>query len=429
MTSVRAIGLAGAALVAALVVSGRPAAALETIVRPDPVQRVAAVSLWFRAPSAGFEAAHVPGLARLAAQTCAASAGISGTSLATFVRRSGGTLAVSAFPDSVAVTATVAPDRAGRLVAAMTAAYFAPVATEAGLEIARRTASEDALFASFDAQNVIEDALGAALFEAGPLHDGTIGDPRTLRAVELAPVRAFAQRAFRPANATLVVTGAVDPAVTAQAATREGAAPGAEAPIAQTPHPGLTAARSANVAGIGLGWAGPPIADDAAATAMDFLADALFAPRTGAVQRALKGRKATVTGKFVTYHAPGLFLVTIAGDDAAAVRPDVERAIAGAATPLAQPDFDAARAAFVYRILDDLDTPAQRAETFGWYAVEGNAAYAPAENAPAGRYFTLAAALTPHSVADVARRYLGAAPTVVVVRTTVPVKAAATEVR
>ena len=397
---------------------------MTTIVRPDAAQTVAAVALWYRAPAAGFGPAATPGIARLAAQTVAASAGISGTSLAASVRHAGGTLSISAFPDSVAVTATVPPDRAARTVAAMTTAFFAPVTSEAGLEIAHRDAAEDALFASFDPEAVIENALGAALFTDGPLHDGTLADPRAARAIDLAAVHAFAERAFRPANATLVLTGNVDPAVLAGVAHREGAPPAPEAPAPQAPREAREPIlRNANVGGIGLGWAGPPIVDDASATAMDFLADALFAQKTGVVQRAVGTRKATVTGKFVTYRAPGVFLVTISGDDAAAVRSDVERAVASSAVPMAESAFGTARAHFAFHILDDLDAPAQRADTYGWYAVEGNAAYAPAQDAPKGRYFSLVSGLTAQAVADVAKRYLAVKPAVVIVQ---PAKAPAT---
>ena len=60
-----------------------------------------------------------------------------------------------------------------------------------------------------------------------------------------------------------------------------------------------------------------------------------------------------------------------------------------------------------------MSTPADVADTYGWYAVEGDAAYAPAEGGLGGRYFTLAAKLTPASVAQAAGRYLDGPPAVV----------------
>jgi len=386
-------------------------------IRPDAAQSAAAVALWYRAPAGGFDAAALRGLSRLAAATVAASTPITGTSLAELVDRWGGRLSVAAYPDSVAVTVMVAPDHVARVVRAMTGDYFAPVVTADGLRVALRDSSEDAIYRSL-APDAIEDALGAALFASGPLHDGTIGSADELANVKLERVRAFAERAFRPGNAILVLTGNVDAGVLGNVAVRAGAAP-----AAARPEPGATqAARTAGApalrregefAGIGLGWIGPPIADESAATALDFIADALFAPKKGLVAKTLGSRKATVTGKFVTYRNPGIFLVTISGDEADAVRPLVEKALADAAKPMAPATFAVARTAFVYRLLSDMETPAEISDTFGWYAVEGGAAYAPAEGGLGGRYFTLAAQLTPAGVAQAVVKYLGPAPAVV----------------
>jgi len=386
-------------------------------VRPDRAQSGAAVALWFRAPAGGFDAPAAPGLSRLAAATVSASTPISGTPLAQLVERFGGRLFLAAYPDSVAITALVPPDRVAQTVRAMTADYFAPVVTAVGFAVARRDVGEDALLRSVE-PDAIEDALGAALFASGPFHDGTIPTP-ALGDVTVERVRAFAERAFRPANAILILAGNVDSATLGSVAARSGdtssAAP--EPAVASAPAPRSAGTepllRTGIITGTGLGWLGPPIADEAAATALDFLADALFAPKTGSVAKALGTRKASVTGKFVTYHDPGVFLVTITGDDAAAARPIVEKAIAAAATPMTAGAFDAARAGFVYRLLAAMESPSDAADTFGWYAVEGDTAYAPAEGGLQGRYFSLAATLTPASVAQAAARYLGAPPAVV----------------
>jgi predicted Zn-dependent peptidase len=146
---------------------------------------------------------------------------------------------------------------------------------------------------------------------------------------------------------------------------------------------------------------------------MDFLADALFAPKSGAIAKALGTRKASVTGKFVTYHNPGIFLVTISGEDAAAARPIVDQTIAAVTRPLPTGAFIAARAAFVYHLLQQTDSPSDVAGTYGWYAIEGDPLYAPAEGGMQGRYFRLVADLTPASVARAAAKYLGPPPAVV----------------
>ncbi|MEA2721832.1 MAG: Peptidase inactive domain [Candidatus Eremiobacteraeota bacterium] len=385
--------------------------------RPDPAQPVAAVALWYRAPAGGFGTTAVPGLSRLAAATVTASTPITGTPLAQLVERWGGRISVAAYPDSVAITVLVPADHTVQTVRAMTGSFFAPVVAADGLLVAQRYATEDAIYRSL-APDAIEDALGTALFADGPLHDGTIGSARTVADIKLDRVRSFAERAFRPANAILVLTGNVDRSVLSSVASRAGATQStAEAAAPQTPRaapPPLE--REGNLVGTGLGWVGPPITAEADATALDFLADVLFAPKTGTVSKALGTRKATVTGKFVTYHDPGVFLVTITGDDAAAARPIVEKAIADAAKPLSAAAFAAARAGFTYRILGQLATPADAADTYGWYTVEGDAAYAPAEGGIQGRYFTLAASLTPATVAQTAAKYLTPAPAVVTMK-------------
>ena len=68
--------------------------------------------------------------------------------------------------------------------------------------------------------------------------------------------------------------------------------------------------------------------------------------------------------------------------------------------------FEAARRRFVYHILSDAETPSTLADTYGWYSVEGNPAYAPGEGGSAGRYLSAAAALTPEFVAATAAKYL-----------------------
>ncbi|HEY0613001.1 MAG TPA: insulinase family protein [Candidatus Elarobacter sp.] len=381
--------------------------------RPDPAQPAAAVALWYRAPAAGFDGARTPGLSRLAAATVAASAPITGVSLVQLVERWGGRLSVAAYPDSVSVTALVPPEHAAQTVRAMTGDFFAPVVAAGGFQLAQRDAGEDAVYRSFGAE-AIEDALGASLFADGPLHDGTLGTVEGIGAVKLERVRAFADRAFRPSNAILVLAGKVDGDALNAVASRAAAKPSSpEDPAAQTARPSpAPLRREGNIVGTGLGWVGPPIAAEAEATALDFLADALFAPRTGLVQKSLAARKASATGRFVTYRNPGVFLVTISGDDAAAARPIVDKAIADAAKPMAAAAFEAARAGFVYRVLSDMETPSSQSEIFGWYAVEGAPDYAPAGGSSA-RYFNLVGQLTPASVAQVAAKYLGGAPGVV----------------
>ena len=145
---------------------------------------------------------------------------------------------------------------------------------------------------------------------------------------------------------------------------------------------------------------------------MDLVADYLFRPGTGVVARDVAGGtpSATLTGQFITLHDPGVMLVSFSGIGVDAVRASLDRAIAALRAPLDESQFTSARDAFEYHILSDLQTPTELADNFGWYAVEGNLAYAPGANGTAGPYFQAAQSLTPAYVAEVVARYLTKPP-------------------
>jgi predicted Zn-dependent peptidase len=416
----------GAALVAALGVSlvgAAPIAAPKTgpdgavrgtlpgggtyIVQPATGAPVAGISLWYRAPSTGF-GDPLPGLGRLAATTIAASQPITGTPVGRYVDQLGGRISVTAYPDAVAISTLVPADKAGDVIRALTASYFTPVVDDTGLTVAQHDLAEEGFFRQFSPAEVIDDLLVNALFADGPARFPTIPSPQQLQALDIAKVKQYAARAFRPSNAVLVVTGAVDPSVVQAAVTGPADAPSGSEP-ALTEHPvpqpqPLTANGTEN--GLGLGWVGPAIANEKEATTFDFIADYLFRPDTGVVSKALAQSKTTVDGKFVTYHDPGVFLISISGGDLAAAKSVVQSALASVKKPLDERTFAAAREAFVYHMLDDIQTPGELADNFGWYTVEGNGAYAPGAGGERGRYFVAATELTPASVAQTVSAYL-----------------------
>ena len=418
--------LVGAALVLSSAGAGSDAGAPLTgtlagggtyLIRPAGGASVAAVALWYRAPSSGFATPAVPGLGRVAASAVAASKPVTGTALSQFVRQIGGRLNVSAYPESIAISVLVPADRAADAVRALTRSYFAPVLTDAGLGLARQNVLEDGSIRGYDHDAAINDAIYAALFAAGPAKIPPYGPSATFATLTMDTVRAYAERAFRPANAVLVVTGAVDASVLSAALPgRDGAPAGAETPVPETlAGPAGPVSAPGPERGFGLGWAGPPISDEREATAFDFIADYLFYPDTGSVQQAVRNSGSTLVGTFVTYRDPGVFLMTSTGGDQTAVRAAVDAALLAIRRPLAPTAFEAARRQFVYHILSDDETPSALADTYGWYAVEGNPDYAPGEGGPAGRYLAAAAALTPEFVAATAAKYLdrpGAAITV-----------------
>ena len=137
-----------------------------------------------------------------------------------------------------------------------------------------------------------------------------------------------------------------------------------------------------------------------------YLQDFLFRADTGTVQHAIAATKASVSGKFVTYHDPGVLLVTISGGDVHAARKIVDDALVQIRKPLDRATFNAARSAFFYHMLSDIQTPGGMADTLGWYGVEGNPAYAPGAGGAGGRYFAAVNALTPDFVALTVNKYL-----------------------
>jgi hypothetical protein len=195
---------------------------------------------------------------------------------------------------------------------------------------------------------------------------------------------------------------------------RVGAAPGPEAPLPEaTAVPAPVDTRGSD-GGFGMMWAGPPIADEAAATAFDFIADYLFSDG-GPLQTAAGAVGTSLDGTFVTYHDPGVFIVTATGGNVDAIRAAVTTALARIRTPLDADAFERARRAFVYRLLSHSETPDLLADNYGWYAVEGAPAYTPGENGAQGRYLQAVAALTPAFVAATAATYLGRPGAVVTV--------------
>lgn len=388
------------------------------IVRPAQGAPVAAVELWFRAPSVGFGPTPTPSLSRLAAQVVAASKPLVGKSLGKTVADLGGKLSITAYSDSVDVSAVVPASDAAMIVRAMTTAYFAPVATPEGLEAAAHDVAQEALISSFDVETVVRDDVFGSLFTSGPQHFPPLGDPKNVSTIGFDQVREFASRAFRADNATLVVSGSVDASVVASAVagrsgeTRTKSEPPAAGVFAAAPAP--VTAPFVQPSG-GYGWVGPAIADQREATAMDFIADYLFRPDSGYVSsRAARAYpESVVIGQFVTLHDPGVLFVAYSGKDAAPLKAMVDDGLAAMRKPLDAKAFAGARDAFEYHLLSDLQTPVAKADNLGWYSVEGAVAYAPGVRGVSGPYFDAARSLTPDFVASVAAKYLGKTPAVV----------------
>jgi predicted Zn-dependent peptidase len=378
------------------------------VIYPDTSVGSAAVSLWFRAPGAGYDD-RTPGIANLAATAAAVVPLASGRSLYALVHSAGGNLNIEVYPDIVGIEAIVPAVVARRVVAAITAAYFAPAVDDTAVKTARANAAVLGVQQRYEADTTLHDLLFKQIFGGGPAHYPPLPSTVTeLTSISTAQINDFAKRAFRSQNAMLVMTGNVD-ASSVDAITDGGGAGQSDAPIdsplASNPAP---ASVTGSVGGIGLAWVGPPIADQKAATALDFVADYLFREETGTVTHALdrSASDATVAGQFITLHDPGVMLVTIGGDREESVRDRVLAAIAALEQPLDAQTFAGAREAFLYHVASDTQTPQERADNLGWYGAEGNLSYAP--GILDGSYAASVRSLDPAYVAGIVRRYLQA---------------------
>ncbi|MGZ3497124.1 MAG: insulinase family protein [Vulcanimicrobiaceae bacterium] len=380
------------------------------VVNRDGTVGNAVIELWFRAPGAGYEGTQ-PGMSRLAITAVAASRPAPhDTSLAEAVKYAGGRLSINAYPDIVSVGVSVPAASAGKIVRAMTHTYFVSNVSADGLKDAQRDAAVAVAEKRFSADRTIHDLLLTQLFASGPAHFPATPDSMSgIERISLDDVRAFARRAFRRANAVLTIAGNVDPGVTASVWEEQAASDGAsmDAPFDSQPASAPQDKTQPGAApGAGLAWLGPAIVDTRAATALDFIADYLFNTDSGLVTKAADeiDPDSFVNGQFVTLHNPGVMLVTISSSKAATVRQKVLDAIDTLAQPLDAHAFAAARNAFEYHILSDVQTPVNQADNFGWFTAEGNPRYAPGDASQT--YIHNVESLDPQFVAQVVRTYL-----------------------
>jgi predicted Zn-dependent peptidase len=376
------------------------------VMHRDELAATTAMELWFRAPAGGDNAAY-PGISRLALTSIAASKPAHGTSLTELVSSMGGTLTINVYPDIAMIGVSVPSWEASRVLRALTAAYFTPSITSDGYKQALRDCAVAAAETRFDAERILQDSLFAQLFASGPAHYPPIpGTTADFTKIAQDAVKTYAQRAFRQNNAVLSLAGAVNGQLLSNVHSGNTGKP-MEPPLDSTlaNAPGSTT-KSAYVSGLGFAWAGPPISDPKAATALDFVADYLFDPDHGTLAKAVSKANpdAYVNGQFITLHDPGVLLLTISGVNSTALQQQVNAAVAAMQQPMDAKTFATARTAFVYHLLSQTQTPMSRADNFGWYAAEGNAAYAP--GGASGDYLNAVQSLDPAYIAATVRKYL-----------------------
>jgi predicted Zn-dependent peptidase len=376
------------------------------VIYRDPTLGSAAIDVWFRAPGAGYDNAS-PGISRFAATAAAASQLESGTSLVSLVRSVGGRFTINVYPDIVGIS-TVVPASAGRrVVAAISAAYFSPSIDDKAFTVAQRDLAVIATQERYAPDDLAHDKLFEQIFSGGPAHYAPVPDSMAqITKMTSEQVSSFARRAFRSANAIMTLAGDADPSwVDAVTAGHPGSA---DAPVQSTVASSLPATPindTADVGGIGIAWVGPPIRDERAATAMDFIADYLFHDETGLVSKSLDPTGDTyVSGQFITLNDPGVMLVTMSGSKSVVAKAAVLAAVQKMQQPLDAKTFAAAREAFLFNLASDTQTPREQADNLGWYAAEGNPDYAPSSDS--GAYWKAAESLDPAYVASVVKQYL-----------------------
>jgi predicted Zn-dependent peptidase len=398
---------------AAIVQTGALPHGGQYFIQADTTSPTAAVDLWFRAPDDGY-GTPVPGLARVATTAAAAVKLENGRTLAEAVAQSGGHLSIGVFPDIIGIQIVAPAGDARMLLASLTAAYFAASIDAAALHTAQTDAAVLAVQQQYETGALEHALLFSQIFAAGPAHEPPIpfsaGD---VSQVTLDEVTAFAQRAFRPGNAFVTLAGDVDASDVTAVADGSGSlspdAPPYSEPVRSLPQP---LAQTGAIPGLGMAWIGPPISDERAATALDFVADYLFHPGSGTISRALTrdNTQIDIGGQFITLHDPGVMLVTLEGSNDTALEQQITGGIAAMDEPLSPAAFDAAREAFLYHINADTQTADAEAENLGWYAAEGAPSYAPG----GPEYDGIVRSLDPAFVAAVVRRYLSQ-PAIVIV--------------
>ncbi|HYK52388.1 MAG TPA: insulinase family protein [Candidatus Eremiobacteraceae bacterium] len=395
-------------------------------VRHSPGSGSVALEIWVRCPANGWTSAQ-PGIARLTA-LAAVDAKSGNTTLRDTVHARGGEVGVSIFQTATEFVVLSPADQAPVLEDALMRAVFRSTIDSAALDQARtRLAAEQAISAQ-SAAAVLRDKVFATIFTNGPLHDAPLGDAKLLQSASLTEVRDFAAHSYVPSASAVIALGNGD--ANALRAHIAAASP-SEAGSTTLPGSAIGSVPSAPIAltnpdvdgpGVALGWAGPPISDRRAATAMDFLSDYLTDPKTGVFANAATSTTAgaSIDGQYVTLEQSGLFFVSATGTgvDPATMEKSLRDALDQVVTrSISRGGFAAALSAYETRLLRQMDSPQGLADNYGWYFAMNAPSYAPSATdvSLSGEYFAAAASLTPDYVRDVAHRYLGVAPVVVTI--------------
>lgn len=389
-----------------------------------------AIEVWFRCPSDGYDGSK-PGIARLAALAIAED-DHGGASLREIALASGGDLTVQVFPAATEIGMIVPAYLSGAAQEALLTRIFHPTVDDKAIKNAKLRLAEQISLAGLEPDVYLRERTFAAIFSDGPYFASTFGTAATLDAATLTDVQSYIGEAFRPPNAIAASSGlgsmdaygaiaTFEPVLqSGTAATTADGVPVPPSTVRKTFAPvALPVDTSTDVHAVALGWVGPPISDERAATAMDFLSDYLMRDGYGTASQAIAKSQphASFDGQFITLRDPGVMFAGVwgAGLDrraaVASIRAAVQRVVDA---PLSDGDFAQASIAFRTHLLHDMDGPQSIADNLGWYFAQGAPAYTPVDMIfGTGAYTSAASSLTAGFVHDIARRYLSSEPAIV----------------
>jgi len=314
---------------------------LTVVMRSEALFPTVAFQIWIRCPADGY-AGSQPGIARLTALSLLEQKSGNDT-FRDAVRHAGGQVGVSVYHEGTEIALLAPSYIAPQLADQMLHAVLRPNVDRTAYLAARQRLAAQQVAALEVPDQILRDSLFAQMFASGPLHDPTYGTPRMLAAFTLADVNAFLRQAYVPGDEIVVAVGKADGsdlerrvrAIASSARTPSSMPNSTLAPPRATPL--IVEVAQAAAPGVALGWVGPPISDQRAATAMDFLSDYLTHPDAGVVAQSVRQLQphAAFAGQFITMRDPGVFFISVSGRDLdpdaalATVRTSMARAVAG----------------------------------------------------------------------------------------------------
>ena len=302
--------------------------------------------------------------------------------------------------------------RAERAIEVMADMAFNSTFDPTELAREREVVFEEVRLVEDNSRSFLVRRLYELVFTGHPYGFPVLGDPAALRAASRETLRGYYKRHYVPANMTLVVVGAVDPAPVRSAAVRAfgEVAGGSFQRVSLPPQPALdenrrqSLERAERQAYLGLGWRAPKLRDQDM-YAVDLLAHILGGSLTSRLTQSLRERArlvSTISAGYGTLEGGGAVTVT-----AQLEAKDLEKAEAAILAEIRRIQEDGVTAAEVERAV----TAAEAERVFGRETAEGLAlAYGRAETVWSLEddrgYVERLNRVTRKQIQEAARRYL-----------------------